>query len=94
MKLNPIKRGFDGLAATRHCEEREDGSLAIFMNGTDTSLDGTVVADLTAAQILPGAPFAETWIHLTSKKWFTPKVAADFVNVVTARWLAKDRGWI
>lgn len=94
MKLDPIKRGFDGLAETRYCEEREDGGLAIILQDTDTSFDGSVVAKLSAREIAPGAAFAETWVHLTSKRWFTPEVAADFVNVVTARWLAKARGWI
>jgi hypothetical protein len=94
MNTDQIKRDRDALANTRFCQERNDGSLVIFLQGTGTSLDGTMIAELSSEQIAPGVAFAETWIHLTGKNWFTPKIAADFVNVVTARWLAVARGWV
>jgi hypothetical protein len=92
MKLTPIKHERTGLANTRFCEEREDGDIAIFLENTDTNSDGTVVAVIKPCQVADAVSFAETWGDLRAKKWFTPKMAAHFVNLVTELWLTKRRG--
>ena len=86
MQLDPIIRDSAGLAQTRFCRETPDGGLDI------TFRADTPPYQLTSENIAPDAAFAHTWIHLTCKNWFTPEVAADFVNVVSARWLAKAQG--
>jgi len=88
MHLDPIKRDQHGLAETRFCRETPDGGLNI------TFRADTLPYELEPEGLADAASFAATWHHLTQKNWFTPEVAADFVNVVTARWLAKSRGWI
>ena len=88
MSLEPIKRDQAGLAETRFCRETPDGGLNI------TFRMDTLPYQLGPESLADAPSFAATWHHLTQKTWFTPQVAADLVNVVTARWLARARRWI
>lgn len=81
-----IRRNAQKLAQTRYCRETTDGGI--------TLTAGLVRYEICPERIADAPAFAETWSGLVEKRWFTPEVAADFVNVVTARWMARAHGWI
>src|SRR5262249_51882997 len=78
MELDPIRRDQNGLAQTSFCQETANGGLNI------TFSKDTLPYQLGPESLADASSFAETWHHLTQKAWFTPEVATDVVNVVTA----------
>ena len=86
MKDDPIKRDENGCARTRFCREEKDGGLTITA--------GRVRYELSPERIADGPAFGQTLLDLKQKIWFTDEIQCDLTNVVTARWMAKARGWI
>ena len=84
--MNPIKRDEHGLAQTRFCREEKDGGLTINA--------GHVRYELSPERIADGPALGQTLLDLRQKLWFTETMQCDLTNVITARWMAKDRGWI
>lgn len=84
--MKPIIRDADGLAHTEFCDETPDGGLDLHA--------GHIRYQLSPERIADGAAFGQTLLELQQKRWFSEVVQCDLTNVVTARWLAKSRGWI
>jgi hypothetical protein len=86
MKVDPIQRDANGLAHTEYCHETPDGGLDL--------VAGHIRYQLAPDRIADGPALGQTLLDLRLKSWFTEAIQCDFTNVVTARWLAKARGWI
>jgi len=84
MEFQLIQRDDRGLATTQYCRERPEGGITITA--------GHIQYDLDPERIADGPAFAETWMALDARHWFTPQVACDLVRVVAARWYAKAQG--
>ena len=82
---NYIQRDGAGLAHTDCCHETPDGGIDV--------LTGDVRYQLGPERIVDGAALGQTLLELRTKRWFTQAIQCDLVNVITARWLAKSRGW-
>lgn len=83
-----IQRDSDGLAVTRFCRETLDRGLDIMFKSSAPPYQ------LSPERIADGPALGQTLLDLRQKHWFTDEIQTDLTNVVTARWLAKDRGWI
>ena len=81
-----IQRDAAGLAHTAHCHETADGGLDLVV--------GELRYELSPERIADGPALGQTLLDLRQKCWFTDAIQCDLTNVITARWLAKDRGWI
>ncbi|MSU61881.1 MAG: hypothetical protein EXS31_05710 [Pedosphaera sp.] len=84
--MKTIKRDADGLAHTEYCTETSDRGIDIRVRH--------ILYELSPERIADGPALGQTLLDLRSKQWFTADIQCDLTNVVTARWLAKDRGWI
>jgi hypothetical protein len=84
--MQVIKRDPLGLAQTEFCRELPDGGLDLHV--------GDIRYQLSPERIADGAALGQTLLDLQEKEWFTDAVQRDLTNVVTARWMAKQRGWI
>ena len=83
--MKPINRGADMLAHTDFCHETPDGGLDLHV--------GHIRYQLSPERIADGPALGQTLLDLRQKRWFSESVQCDLTNVVTARWMAKDRGW-
>ena len=81
-----IQRNAAGLAHTEYCHETADGGLDI--------VAGHIRYQLSPERIVDGPALGQTLLDLRYKRWFTDAIQCDLTNVVTARWLAKARGWV
>lgn len=84
--MKTIKRDAQQLAHTEFCHETPDGGLDLHVDEIRYQLSPERIAD--------GPGLGQTLLDLRQKRWFTAAVQSDLTNVVTARWLAKERGWI
>ena len=84
--MKPMKRDQHGFAQTRFCREEKDGGI--------TLTAGEAGYELSPERIADGPALGQTLLDLRQKLWFTEAMQCDLTNVVTARWMAKARGWI
>ena len=74
------------LAHTEYCHETPDGGIDLVGEEWRYQLSPERIAD--------GPALGQTLLDLRQKLWFTESMQCDLTNVVTARWMAKARGWI
>ena len=84
--MKPIERDAQLLAHTEYCHETPDGGLDLVV--------GKLRYQLSPERIVDGPALGQTLLDLSQKRWFTDAIQCDLTNVITARWMAKDRGWI
>lgn len=65
------------LAQTKHCKELPNGDM-IVRNGPNSLTIGPEI-------IRTPKLFGMVWLDLRDEDWFSPRVAADFANIVAHR---------